>query len=78
MKFEYTTRSGMKGHVAADSEQQAVASLEQQFGPEGARLIEATAQAPATAAPGTAAASASAGDPHNWATAFATAAGRSG
>ena len=84
MKFEYETNSGMNGHVEAVNEREAVVKLAAQYGPEGATLIEATAQAPApaatapTAAPGTAAAPAvaTAGDPHGWAKAFATAAAR--
>ena len=62
MKFEYETNSGTKGRVEADTEQLAVVMLSEQFGPEGATLIEGTAQAAApaatapTAAPGTAAA----------------------
>ena len=82
MKYTYKTESGMKGHVEADTEQLAVVMLSEQYGPEGATLIEggkqpaAAAEAPAPTAD-TREPAVAAGDPHGWSRAFA-AAGRRG
>ena len=75
MKFNYKTESGVNGRVEADSEQLAVVMLSEQFGPEGATLIEATSQQAPTREP-TAAAPATPADPHDWAAAFARASAR--